>query len=160
MVGVAFLIVYSRPTTSPVAPAAAISAEPAPDMGLLPPLVDWTLSGGAIEGHNYVLTPARPRVTTNGSLTSDLIELPKGAKRLRLDFNVTGVPADGLRYSARVLFLRANGTQRKDDLHEYKTFRESAYTITVPKDATQFRVLFSFTTPVRLTLLPPSLTVL
>lgn len=159
LVGVVFVFVYSHPATSPVAPAVARLAEPAPDMGLLPPLVDWTLSGGAIEGHNYVLTPARPRVTTNGSLTSDLIELPKGAKRLRLAFEVTGTPTDNLSYSARVLFLRDNGSQRKDDLHEYKTFRESAYTITVPKDATQFRVLFEFTTPVRLTLTSPSLTV-
>ena len=159
LVGVVVLIVYSRPTSSPVASTAAISAEPAPDMGLLSPLTDWTLSGGAVEGHDYVLTPARPRVTTSGTLTSDLIELPPGAKRLRLAFEVTGAPTKDLRYSARVLFLRDNGSQRKDDLHEYKTFRPCAYSIDVPKDATQLRVRFDFSTPVRLTLTSPSLTV-
>ena len=155
-VGVALVAFRERPAT----PATAHAEAPAPEMGLLPPLADWTLSGGAIAGNDYVLAPARPRVTTSGALTSGLIALPKGARRLRLAFAVEGVPADGLRYSARVLFLRDNGTQRKDDLHEYKTFRDCAYTVDVPEGASRFRVCFDFLTPVRLTLSPPCLTVI
>ena len=142
-------------------PAAAREA----GANLLPPLGQWAYQGpGALI--RQVDDAPRPRLLltptagpANATLLSPLRPLPPGAEALRLSFRAVSDARDGLRYTARVLFFRADGSQLRDDLHPYKTPGPKAYTARVPEGATAFRVRFALTLPAPFALLDPTLAV-
>ena len=84
-------------------------------------------------------------------------ERRSGTRLARLSFRTDAREHPRLRYTAQVLFHRADGSQRKDDLHPYKTPRDCAFTVTVPNDAAAFRVRLTFSLPAALTLTAPTL---
>ena len=142
------------------APAAQAAEQP-----LLPPLSRWEIGGAGLSvradeaANALTLTPAAPGGPCQATLLSPLAALPGHVGKLRLSFRTDAREHPGLRYTAQVLFHRADGSQRKDDLHPYKTPRDCAYTVAVPDDAAAFRVRFTFSLPGALSLEDPTLRV-
>ena len=135
---------------------ASLSLE-TPGEDLLPPLAEWSRGGPQETFHPLPDANALRLIPQGGptrcSLLSPLCSLPPraNAERLRLTFRVEA-PKGALTYTARVLFLLADGTQRADRIHTYKRADFQAYTVTVPEDARGLRVALDFDTPRPLTL--------
>lgn len=131
------------------------AAEASPGEDLLPPLAEW--SQGGPQGVFSPLPEANAlRLVPHGgptrcTLLSPLCPLPPGAERLRLAFRVEA-PKGALAYTARVLFLLADGTQRADRVHAYKRAGFQAYTVTLPEGARGLRVALDFDSSRPLTL--------
>ena len=116
-------------------------------------------SGPVMHASTTTLAPAAPGRPCQATLLSPLTALPGRVGKLRLAFRADAREHPELRYSAQVIFHRADGSQRKDDLHPYKTPRDCAYTVAVPDDAAAFRVRFTFSLPGALSLEDPTLRV-
>ncbi len=136
---------------------------------LLPPLAHW-VGAGDVPGlervpgpgdNTLALTPVGdtpgPRHDT---LVSPFTPVPARARRLAFTFALRGGDHDALRCQARVVFLCADGRQRKDRLHAYSAPGEKSYTIPVPPDAIQMRAEFALTLPGPLAIEEPTLLLL
>ena len=144
-------------------PDAPAAADPQPN--LLPPWSEWPLPDHGLlahatssDGSAITFSPADPlSVGAHFTLLSPIRPLPKGARALRLAFSVQA-QSPTLPHTARLLFLRADGTQRKGKRHAYKAPDAHAYTEEIPAGATAFRLELSFESPCALTLTNLALT--
>lgn len=156
----AVALVGLRALTPPPAPPPAAQA----GGNLLPHLSLWNAEAAPgllcqtdpAPGSRLLLTPAQG--PARAALLSPLIPLPEGVEALRLAFRTASRAQKGLRYAARVVFLRADGSQILDDRHDYKTTGFQAYTARVPSGATALRVRFAFDLPAAFALIEPTLT--
>lgn len=141
--------------TQPEAPA----AEQIPSANLLPPWSAWSLPDHGLltctpapDGEAITFAPIDPlSVGAHFTLLSPVCPLPNGARTLRLTFAVRA-QAPTLPHAARLLFLRADGSQRKGKLHPYKSPDAHSYAEEVPAGATACRLELSFESPGALTL--------
>ena len=138
---------------------AEIAAEQTPSANLLPPWSAWSLPDHGLltctpapDGEAITFAPIDPlSVGAHFTLLSPVCPLPNGARTLRLTFAVRA-HAPILPHAARLLFLRADGSQRKGKLHPYKSPDAHSYAEEVPAGATACRLELSFESPGALTL--------
>ena len=134
-------------------------AEQTPNDNLLPPWSAWSLPDHGLltcspapDGEAITFAPIDPlSVGAHFTLFSPVCPLPNGARTLRLTFAVRA-HAPTLPHAARLLFLRADGSQRKGKLHPYKSPDAHSYAEEVPAGATACRLELSFESPGALTL--------
>ncbi|MEG1553089.1 MAG: metallophosphoesterase family protein [Kiritimatiellia bacterium] len=112
----------------------------------LPALPEWLLSTEtqAVQQRvtDQTLTfTSDTRVTT--AMISPLITVPK-AQALQLSFEVMAQSKENLKYSAQVVFVRADGEERKDQAHRYTRARAQSYKVRIPADAVSLRVELTF----------------
>lgn len=136
-----------------------IAAEQTPNANLLPPWSAWSLPDHGLltcspapDGEAITFAPIDPlSVGAHFTLLSPVCPLPNGARTLRLTFAVRA-QAPTLPHAARLLFLRADGSQRKGKLHPYKSPDAHSYAEEIPAGATACRLELSFESPGALTL--------
>ena len=155
--------VHTQPVPADVLQAGAIVGE---DGEFLPPLSVWALPAYATvemtfreEENTLSLQPKSPPGAAKVTLLSPVVVLPEGARRLRLTFDTEGAPGPDFAYAARFLFIRADGTQRKDKLHTYKRPDFRSYAALVPAGAVAFRLEFSLSLPTAFSLVNPRVAV-
>lgn len=140
-------------------PQPEIAAEQTSNANLLPPWSAWSLPDHGLltctpapDGEAITFAPIDPlSVGAHFTLLSPVCPLPNGARTLRLTFAVRA-HAPTLPHAARLLFLRADGSQRKGKLHPYKSPDAHSYAEEVPAGATACRLELSFESPGALTL--------
>lgn len=138
---------------------AEIAAKQTPNANLLPPWSAWSLPDHGLltctpapDGEAITFAPIDPlSVGAHFTLLSPVCPLPNGARTLRLTLAVRA-QAPTLPHAARLLFLRADGSQRKGKLHPYKSPDAHSYAEEVPAGATACRLELSFESPGTLTL--------
>ena len=137
---------------------AEIAAEQTPSANLLPPWSAWSLPDHGLltctpapDGEAITFAPIDPlSVGAHFTLLSPVCPLPNGARTLRLTFAVRA-QAPTLPHAARLLFLRADGSQRKGKRHPYKSPDAHSYAEEIPAGATACRLELSFESPGALT---------
>lgn len=126
---------------------------------LLPTFAKWEISTAPLVHRTQTsesqleLTPMAS--SAQASLTSPLISLPEGERKLRVRFTVNAKKA---KYTMRASFILADGTQRLDRPHPYKRPGDQAYTINVPKDAVRLRLNLDLTVETKTQISLPILT--
>ncbi len=131
----------------------------------LPPVGDWvfTSQGGVVELLTAPNNSLRfiPLDSPFFSCTafSPLAEVPPGAEKLRLSFQVKTAAERELSYTTRVHFVREDGSTRTDRAHSYKRADIQGYSVPVPRKARQFRVEFRIECQSRAELISPVLRV-
>ena len=158
---VALILALLLPTLA--APSATDLAEPpaalAPNANLLPPWSAWSLPEHGLltctpapDGKAISFAPIDPlSVGAHFTLLSPVCPLPKGPPALRLTLALRAQPPPPPP-PARLLFLRADGSQRKGKRHPYKSPDAHTYTESVPAGTTACRLELSFDSPGSLTL--------